>query len=104
MNNVLPKDTITQRQLEALESEAISTSAIEGEVLNRDSVKASIKRKLGMEDFIGGLSKKKYMKIADTTDNTASRGINGLINIGCIKQIEGTVGRNTNHLISYKKY
>ncbi|NQY52294.1 MAG: Fic family protein [Campylobacteraceae bacterium] len=61
MNDVLNKDTITQRQLEALESEAISTSAIEGEVLNRDSVKASIKRKLGMEDV-------DYRKIDESTD------------------------------------
>ncbi len=50
MSNFMSEDNITQSQLEALENEAISTSAIEGERLNRDSVKASIKRKLGFEN------------------------------------------------------
>lgn len=48
MTQTMDSDNITQRQLEALMSEAISTSAIEGEILNRDSVKASIARKLGL--------------------------------------------------------
>lgn len=61
MNDVLPKDTITQRQLEALESEAISTSAIEGEILNRNSVKESIKRKLGFKNI-------DYSRIDESTD------------------------------------
>ena len=50
MTKVMNQDNIAQGQLEALMSEAISTSAIEGEILNRDSVKASVKRKLGFED------------------------------------------------------
>ncbi|MDD2782345.1 DUF4172 domain-containing protein [Sulfuricurvum sp.] len=48
MTQTMDSDNIAQRQLEALMSEAISTSAIEGEILNRDSVKASIARKLGL--------------------------------------------------------
>ncbi|MDD3595278.1 Fic family protein [Sulfuricurvum sp.] len=48
MTKTMDSDNIAQRQLEALISEAISTSAIEGEILNRDSVKASIARKLGL--------------------------------------------------------
>lgn len=48
MTQTMDSDNIAQRQLEALMSEAISTSAIEGETLNRDSVKASIARKLGL--------------------------------------------------------
>jgi len=51
MTNVMNEDNILNSQLEALESEAINTSAIEGEILNRDSVKASIKRKLGFKDI-----------------------------------------------------
>lgn len=51
LSEVMNQDNIIEHQLEALESEAISTSAIEGEVLNRDSVKASVKRKLGFEDI-----------------------------------------------------
>ena len=61
MADVMNEDNILSRQLEALESEAISTSAIEGEVLNRDSVKASIKRKLGFKDI-------DYKKIDESTD------------------------------------
>lgn len=48
MTQTMDSDNIVQRQLEALMSEAISTAAIEGEILNRDSVKASISRKLGL--------------------------------------------------------
>lgn len=47
LTQTMDSDNIAQRQLEALMSEAISTSAIEGEMLNRDSAKASIARKLG---------------------------------------------------------
>ncbi len=45
----IDSDNIVQRQFEALMSEAINTAAIEGEILNRDSVKASIQRKLGLK-------------------------------------------------------
>ena len=62
MSNLMSEDNITQSQLEALESEAISTSEIEGEMLNRDSVKASIKRKLGFENI-------DYTKIDESTDH-----------------------------------
>jgi len=61
MGDVMDRESIAQRQIEALESEAMSTSAIEGEILNRDSVKASIKRKLGFRDV-------DYNKIHASTD------------------------------------
>ena len=61
MSNFMSEDSVAQSQLEALESEAISTSAIEGEILNRDSVKASIKRKLGFQNV-------DYSKIDTSTD------------------------------------
>lgn len=61
MTDVMNEDNILSRQLEALESEAINTSAIEGEILNRDSVKASIKRKLGIKDA-------DHKKIDESTD------------------------------------
>ena len=61
MSNFMSEDNVTQSQLEALENEAISTSAIEGEILNRDSVKASIKRKLGFKNI-------DYKKIDVSTD------------------------------------
>ena len=53
---------------------------------------------IGIENFKGNLSKKKYMSIADTTSTTASRDIAELLEFGCIEQIEGTAGRN----VSYK--
>ena len=49
---------------------------------------------MGSENFKGDLSKKKYIKIADTTSATASRDILGLLEKNCIEQIEGTKGRN----------
>jgi len=41
-------EELKRKQLEVLTDEAISTSAIEGEHLNRDSVRASIRKKLGL--------------------------------------------------------
>ncbi|NQY92739.1 MAG: Fic family protein [Campylobacteraceae bacterium] len=61
MSNVMNEDIVLSSQIEALESEAISTSAIEGEILNRDSVKASIKRKLGLEEGV-------YKQTDESTD------------------------------------
>lgn len=49
---------------------------------------------MGIENFKGNLSKKKYMSIADTASTTASRDIIELLKFGCIKQTEGTSGRN----------
>ncbi len=46
--SMMNDENLKQRQFEALTNEAMSTSAIEGEHLNRDSVKASIRRKLGL--------------------------------------------------------
>ncbi|CAA6806214.1 MAG: Filamentation induced by cAMP protein Fic [uncultured Sulfurovum sp.] len=54
---------------------------------------------MGIENFQGDLSKKKYIKIADTTPTTASRDMKELIDLGCIEQIEGTVGKNTRYKI-----
>jgi len=62
ISEVMNRDTIIQKQLEALENEAISTSAIEGEILNRNSVKASIKKKFGFSDI-------DYNKIDESTEH-----------------------------------
>lgn len=62
LTQTMSHDTIRQRQCDALLSETLSTAAIEGEILNRDSVKASIAKKFGLRD---GDDK----KIIDTTDN-----------------------------------
>ena len=54
---------------------------------------------IGSENFIGDLSKKKYIKIADTTPATASRDIADLLTKKCIIQVEGTKGRNIRYMI-----
>lgn len=53
----------------------------------------------GIENFEGGISTKKYIKITGTTSATASRDIKGLVELGCIKQVEGTAGRNVRYEI-----
>jgi len=52
---------------------------------------------MGRENFKGGLSRKKYTIIADTTTSTASRDIADLLEKKCIKQVEGTTGKNTRY-------
>jgi len=54
---------------------------------------------MGSENFMGGLSRKKYTIIADTTTATASRDIAELLEKECIKQVEGTTGKNTRYEI-----
>ena len=54
---------------------------------------------VGVENFLGDLSKKNYIKIADTTSSTASRDISELLELGCIRQVEGTVGRNIRYIV-----
>ena len=54
---------------------------------------------IGIENFKGNLSKKKYMSISDSSSSTASRDISELLEIGCIKQIVGTAGRNISYEI-----
>lgn len=54
---------------------------------------------MGSENFDGGLSKKKYIKIADTTSATASRDLADLLEKKCTKQVEGTSGRNVRYEI-----
>jgi len=45
------------------------------------------------------LTTKKYMKMAQTTSATASRDIKGLLEMGCIEQIERTSGRSVGYLV-----
>ena len=54
---------------------------------------------MGSENFMGGLSRKKYTIIADTTTATASRDIAELLEKECIKQVVGTTGKNTRYEI-----
>jgi Fic family protein len=54
---------------------------------------------MGRENFEGGLSRKKYTIIADTTSATASRDITDLLEKGCIQKIKSTQGKNTRYEI-----
>ena len=49
LSKMIGQEYLQQSQLNALENEIISSSAIEGEMLDRDSVKSSIKEKLDIE-------------------------------------------------------
>jgi len=49
LSKVISQESLQESQLNAIENEIISSSAIEGEVLDRDSVKSSIKEKLAIE-------------------------------------------------------
>ncbi len=55
---------------------------------------------IGIENFKGNLSKKKYMSITGITSTTASRDIAELIEFGCIEQMEGTAGRNVSYIVT----
>jgi len=48
----------------------------------------------GIENFEGGLTTKKYMKMSKTTSATASRDMKEMVLFACIKKVEGTSGRN----------
>ena len=57
---------------------------------------------IGSENFKGDLTKKKYVKIANTAETNASRDISELLEKACIKKVEGTIGRGTKYTINHK--
>ena len=66
LSKVISRDTLQQNQLEALENEIISSSVIEGEVLDRESVRSSIKEKLAIDinqSFQGKSKESNYVDI-----------------------------------------
>ncbi len=54
---------------------------------------------IGMENFEGGLSTKKYAKMVNTSTPTAKRDITLLLEYGLLEQVEGSAGRNTRYRI-----
>jgi len=54
---------------------------------------------IGMENFEGGLSTKKYAKLVNTSIPTAKRDITLLLEYGLIEQVKGSAGRNTQYII-----
>jgi Fic family protein len=55
---------------------------------------------IGNENFEGGLNTKKYISLTKVSKATAVRDITLLIEYGCIKQIDGTAGRNIRYEIN----
>ncbi|MEA1893563.1 MAG: Fic family protein [Campylobacterota bacterium] len=54
---------------------------------------------MGSDNFVGNLSKKNYITIANTTPATASRDIAELLKKGCIVQVEGSSGRSVRYTV-----
>jgi Fic family protein len=52
---------------------------------------------IGSENFEGGISTKKYISLTKVSKATAVRDISHLVDLGCIKQIEGSSGRNVRY-------
>lgn len=55
---------------------------------------------VGIDNFEGGLNTKKYMAITKISKATAIRDIAELIEFECIKQVDGTAGRNIRYIIN----
>ncbi len=55
---------------------------------------------VGIDNFEGGLNTKKYMAITKVSKATATRDISELIEFECIKQVDGTAGRNIRYTIN----
>ena len=49
---------------------------------------------VGEGNFEGGINTKKYASLTKVSKNTASRELKGLVEKGCLVQVEGTAGRN----------
>ena len=56
---------------------------------------------IGEENFIGGLSTKKYQAIAKTSRATAIRDIQDLVQKGFLEQEKGTSGRSVRYILVY---
>jgi len=69
-------------------------------VLNERQIKVLNKMlNVGVAEFEGVLSTKKYATIAKTSIPTAKRDISKLVEYGLLKQVEGTAGRNVRYTV-----
>ena len=55
---------------------------------------------IGATNFEGGINTKKYISLTKISKATAVRDISQLVEFGCIKQIEGTKGRNIRYFVN----
>lgn len=53
----------------------------------------------GIENFEGNITRDKYIKLSGGSKATATRDIKVLVDLGCIVQKEGTIGRSTSYLL-----
>ena len=71
-----------------------------GKALNERQVKVlNIILDMGIDNFEGGLSTKKYISLTKVSKATAVRDIAQLVELGCIKQLEGSSGRNIRYKV-----
>jgi Fic family protein len=93
----------TQKKLEYISQKTKFWDKHKNSNLNARQIKVLNKiLDIGVENFKGDLSKKKYITIAATTSTTASRDIAELVKLGCIKQVEGTSGRGVRYVVLVK--
>jgi len=55
---------------------------------------------MGVENFKGGLSTRKYISMTKVSKATAVRDINQLLDFGCIRQVAGSEGRNVRYVVT----
>ena len=54
---------------------------------------------IGSKNFEGGLTKKKYVAMTKASTTTATNDLKQLLELGCIKQTPGTIGRGTSYFV-----
>lgn len=92
-----------QKQLSYIVDKTKFWDAHRGDELNARQIKVLNKLlDIGNENFKGDLTKKKYVKIANTAETNASRDLADLLEKACIKKIEGTSGKGTKYTINHK--
>ena len=55
---------------------------------------------VGEGDFEGGINTRKYASLTKVSKNTAYRELKGLVEKGCLRQIEGTAGRSVRYEVA----
>lgn len=92
-----------QKQLSYIIDKTKFWDAHRGDELNARQIKVLNKLlDIGNENFKGDLTKKKYVKIANTAETNASRDLADLLEKACIKKVEGTSGKGTKYTINHK--
>ena len=92
-----------QKQLSYIVDKTKFWDAHRSDELNARQIKVLNKLlDIGSENFKGDLTKKKYVKIANTAQTNASRDLADLLEKACIKKVEGTSGKGTKYTINHK--